>query len=222
MSVHLKKEVDKLKKILLKVCAFVEENFQKAVTAVRERDAELARAVIASDKFVDMQEVEVEEECLKILALHQPVAIDLRYVVAVLKLNNDLERISDLAVNISEHAVELARIRKIPVAYDFDAMAKKVRDMLRKSIESLINLNAPLAREVLASDDEIDNLNREMFDFVHQAAQEKPAEIAILLRLLSVSRCLERIADYTTNIAEDVIYMIEGRIIRHQVKKDTK
>ncbi len=219
MTIHFKKEIEKLKKLIMNVCASVEENFQKSVVAVRERNEQLAQSVVATDRLVDIREVEVEEECLKILALHQPVAADLRYVIAVMKLNNDLERIGDLAANLSEHAIELSRAKQAGVDYDFAEMAKKVKDMLQKSIESLVNMDAALAKEVLASDDEIDNMNRKVYEYIHKTAQEKPQEIAVLLRLLSVSRTLERIADYTTNIAEDVIYMIQGRIIRHQGKK---
>ncbi|MBN1596369.1 phosphate signaling complex protein PhoU [candidate division FCPU426 bacterium] len=216
MTVHLSKEITRLKKMILQLCAVVEDRFQKAVAAVQERNASLADSVIADDKTIDHMEVEVEEECLKILALHQPVAIDLRYVVAVLKMNNDLERIGDLAVNISEQAAELARCEQMAVGFDFNTMAQKVRIMLQKSIEALVNMTPPLAREVLISDDEIDNMNREMYALIYKAVQGQPQCLPILLRYLSVSRYLERIADYTTNIAEDVIYMIEGQIVRHR------
>lgn len=222
MSQHLQTEIAKLKKKILVLCAMVEESFQKAVKSVGTRNTELARRVIEADAGIDEMEVEVEEECLKILALHQPVAIDLRYVIAVLKVNNDLERIGDLAVNIAEQACALAEQEPVGMPFDFIGMAEKTQAMLRTSLDALINLDAGLARKVLGSDDEVDAINRQMYVQVQEGIRKETDRTPALLRLLSVSRQLERIADYATNIAEDVIYLIEGRIIRHNAGVEEK
>lgn len=216
---HLHREVEALKKMILSLSAVVEEDVQHAVKSVVERDAKMAQRVINDDYEIDQNEVEVEEECLKILALHQPVAIDLRFIIAVLKINNDLERIGDLAVNIAERALALIAQPKLDANIDFSTMAGKVQTMLRKSLDALVNMDSQLARDVILRDDEVDSLNREIFNRVHEGIRKHPERVEYLISLLSVSRNLERIADYATNIAEDVIYMNEGEIVRH--KADT-
>lgn len=216
MTLHMIHEVEKLKKKILCVCSKVEQNLEKAVLAVGERNEKLARQVIQEDKIIDSDEVEVEEECLKILALHQPVAIDLRYVVAILKINNDLERIGDLAVNIAEVGAFLSGVKPVSFPFDFNRMQNKTRAMLKNSIDALVNMDLKTSRAVCIADDEVDAINREMYGQVHRELRKTPENAESLIRLLSVSRNLERIADYATNIAEDVIYMIEGRIIRHR------
>jgi len=218
MSKHLEREVERLKKRILSLSAFVEENVRKAVWSIAERKVELAREVIESDVEVDKQEIEVEEECLKILALHQPVAIDLRFIVAVLKINNDLERVGDLAVNIAKRAVFLTTQEQVDVPSDFLRMSQKAQLMLHQSLDSLVNLDAQLAREVCAADDEVDEMNRQMHGQIQEGIRNHPEQVASLIHLLGASRRLERIADHATNIAEDVIYMIEGEIVRHRVE----
>lgn len=216
MSVHLNREIDELKKRILGLSALVEESLYKAVKAVEARDEKLAREVIVGDQQLDMVEVEVEEECLKILALHQPVAADLRFIVAVLKINNDLERIGDLAVNIASRAIKLSAIKTQPEALiDFQDLESKVQQMLRRSLESLVNLNEEIAKSVCSSDDAIDDINRSIHKQVIQATREHPNDVERFIILLSVSKNLERIADHATNIAEDVLYMIRGEIVRH-------
>ena len=163
-------------------------------------------------------EVEVEEDCLKTLALYQPVAIDLRFIVAVLKINNDLERIGDLAVNIAERSVFLAHQPGVGITLDFIDMAQKARGMLEKSLDALVNFSVDIAGEVCASDDIIDGINRQMYLKVQKAIGDNPEQIESLIHLLSISRHLERIADHATNIAEDVIYMIDGEIVRHRAE----
>jgi phosphate transport system protein len=161
-------------------------------------------------------EVEVEEECLKVLALHQPVATDLRFIVAILKINNDLERIGDLACNIASRARKMASITTPAKAHiDFQGAETKVRTMLRKSLEALVNVDADLAKWVWAQDDQIDEINRSVHKQVIQALKRYPDEVERLILLLSVSRNLERIGDHSTNIAEDILYMIGGEIVRH-------
>ena len=218
MAKHLQREIENLKKKLLALSAKVETIVKDAISAIEKRDGDLARSVIDNDINIDNAEVEIEEDCLKILALHQPVAIDLRFIVTVLKINNDLERIGDLAVNIAERAAFLAGRPRLNISIDLVDMAWNARSMLKKSLDALINHNAKLAYEVCAGDDIVDGMNRQMYLKVQEAILKNPEQISSLVHLLSASRHLERIADHTTNIAEDVIYMIEGRIIRHKTE----
>ncbi len=216
MSIHLHNAIESLKKRILQLSALVEDRVINAIKAVETQDAQLAGQVIDGDAEIDAAEVEVEEECLKILALHQPVATDLRFIVAVLKINNDLERIGDLAVNMASRARKLAEI-KTPslVRVDFKGGQNRVREMLRKSLESLVNLDEKTATWVCTADEEIDTINRSVFKQVSDGIKQHPEEADRLIMLLSVSRNLERIGDHTTNIAEDVLYMVRGEIVRH-------
>ena len=215
MSKHLNVELDGLKRKLLSLTALVENSLQKAVLSLTDRNRELAQEIINIDNQIDHREVEVEEECLKILALYQPVAIDLRYLIGVLKMNNDLERIGDLCVNIARRAIFLAKRPPTPPPFDLASMTEKSALMLHRAIDSLINMNADLARQVCSDDQEIDELNRNMYQKVFEAIKANPKHVEELIQYLSASRYLERIADYTTNIAEDVIYMVDGTIVRH-------
>lgn len=198
------------------MAALVEENLQYAVKSVTERNTSLADRVIDTDPEIDSQEIEVEEDCLKILALHQPVAADLRYVIAVLKINNDLERIADLAVNIAERTKFLASRPETPVPFDLAGMLAATVALVKKSVDSLVEHNAEQAHEVILEDDTVDDFHREAYDAVQRQIKASPENVEILVSMLSVSRNLERIADHATNVAEDVIYMIEGEIVRHQ------
>ncbi len=215
MSWFLMKEVGHLKKQIFIECSLAEQAVSKAVTAVSRRDGKLAEEVIRSDEQIDQMEVEVEEECLKILALHQPVAADLRYVIAMLKINNDLERIGDLAVNIAQQALVIARAQPMAIPFDFVGLVEKTRKMLRSSLEAMVNLDADLAQCVLNSDDEVDAIHADMYGRVQAGIRQEPRKMDLFIRMLSVSKNLERIADATTNIAEDVIYLIKGKIVRH-------
>jgi len=218
MPAHLLREIENLKKEILHLGAMAEQAVRQAATALDQRDENLARDVIENDIKLDEKEVQVEETCLKILALHQPVAIDLRFIIAVLKINNDLERVGDLAVNVAERAAFLATQPPVDVSFDFQEMTRKAQAMLTKSLDALVNLSVREAREVLAGDDEIDAMNRHMFFIVQDAIHADPRDTETLIHLLSASRHLERIADHATNIAEDVVYMIEGEIIRHKAE----
>ena len=218
MTVHMKNEIEKIKKKLLELCAQVEEQLWQAVKSIKDSNIDLAHAVIDYDSHIDQEEVDVEEECLKTLALYQPVAIDLRFIVTALKINNDLERIADLSVNIAERSEFLANQSPVETPFDFETMAEKVQTMLRKSIDALVNIDCSLAHEVCKMDDEVDAINRQMYDLVKQEILKKPDHIESLIHLLSVSRHLERIGDHATNIAEDVIYMAEGKIVRHKAE----
>ena len=218
MAKHLERELERLRKQVLSLSAVVEENVRQAVQALEKRDEKLAQKVIEADVEVDHAEVDVEEECLKLLALYQPVAIDLRFIVAVLKINSDLERIGDLAVNIAERALFLAAQPPVTTSFDFLGMAEKAQAMVHKSLDALVNMDGGLAREVCASDDEIDAMNRKMYHQVEEGIQQHPEQTRSLTHILSTSRHLERIADHATNIAEDVIYMTEGIIARHRTE----
>jgi phosphate transport system protein len=216
MPRHLQREIDKLKKKVLALGALVEERVRMAVRAIEERDGGLAAKVIDGDVEVDQAEVDLEEDCLKVLALHQPVAIDLRYIVAILKMNSDLERIGDLAVNIAERAQFLSTQVRITYPFDLQGLVEKSQWMLRSSLDAMVNLDSGLARESRRADNEVDDINRNMYDLVKKAIQKNPEDLEMLIPLLSVSRYLEQIADHATNIAEDIIYMNEGIIARHK------
>ena len=218
MSKHLEREIEGLKKLILGLSATVEDNVHKAVRALTERNSALAEEIVKSDVSIDQTEVAIEEECLKVLALHQPVAGDLRFLIAILKINNDLERMGDLAVNIAERAMFLATREKPDVPLDLPLMAEKTKAMMKKSLDSLMKQDTALAYEVLATDDEIDAMNREMYQQIQAAIRRRPEQLESFIHLLSCSRHLERIADHATNIAEDVIYMIDGVIVRHRAE----
>jgi phosphate transport system protein len=192
MAIHFMKEIEGLKRKTFSLSTLVEENVGRAVDAFTGRDQKLARQVINLDSVIDTMEIEVEEECLKILALHQPVAVDLRFIVAVLKMNNDFERIGDLATNIAERALALDKTPDSVIAQRLDSMVERARTMLKNSLDSLVNL-----------------------DDVKRSITASPGTLDDMLQVLSTSRHLERIADHATNIAEDVIYLVEGEIFRH-------
>ena len=215
MSKHLETELDYLKKELQAIAAMVENATDKALVALVERRGELAREVIEEDHLINDKEVRIEEECLKILALHQPMATDLRFVITALKVNNDLERVGDLAVNIAERAAYLAEHEMLAVTLDFPKMAEGVMDMLQSSLDALTNRDTDLARKVIARDDIIDEANRQMYKSLTQLMQNSPVTVKRALHLVSASRHLERIADLATNICEDIIYMVEGEVVRH-------
>jgi len=215
MGRHLEKEIEKLKRKILGLSALVEENVHKAIASVETADVRMADQIIESDTRIDDMEVDVEEECLKILALHQPVAVDLRYIVGVLKLNSDLERIADLAVNMAEQARPLAAAGARGLPTKIREMARAVESMLGNSLDALVNLDTNAAWGVCAADDAVDNLHRETYSTIKNEVQKDPSKAEVLIHHLSVSRYLERIADHATNIAEDVIYLVDGDIVRH-------
>jgi phosphate transport system protein len=220
MAQRLQRELNELKKKLLKLSAIAEEVVILAVKSIAERDAGLAARIIDGDIEIDHMEVNLEEDCLKLLALYQPVAIDLRFIVAALKINNDLERIGDLAVNIAERTVFLATQEKVDFPFDFQAMAETVKKMVRKSLDAFVKMDEDLAHEVLIVEKGMDLLHRDMYGKIEAVIRTNPAQIQTYISLLGVSRNLERIADHATNIAEDVIYLIEGKIVRHAKNQD--
>jgi len=216
MTKHFQREIISLKKSILSVGTRVEESLRRSIKAFSDRDEKLAQRVAEDDKLIDEMEVEVEEECLKILALYQPVAIDLRYIVSVLKINNDLERIGDLAANVAERVVFLATKPPVEAPDAIPRMAKVVQVMLKDSLDALVQMDTALAKKVLVADNEVDSLHRGMYRTVEAGIRSNPEDVEVWLHLTAISRYLERAADHTTNIAEDVIYMVEGEISRHQ------
>ncbi len=212
---HFSRELEKIKKKILSLGAIVEERVRMATQAVETHDAGLAQQIINSDYDIDDMEVEIEEECLKILALHQPVAVDLRFLIAVIKINNELERIGDQAVNIAERVDTIGRGEQLDFFFDYSSMGEKVQDMLKLSLDALVNMDYDLAFSVVMRDDEVDKIKSDAYDRIKQAMGDHPDKLGELINLLLISRHLERLADHATNIAEEVIYLIEGEIIRH-------
>lgn len=214
-STHLQREIDRLKHELLALSGEVENMIEDAYRALIQVDVNKALEVVRSDELIDQHEVQIEEECLKIMALHQPVARDLRIVVALLKMNNDLERMADLAQNIAKYVIKISQLASITIPPKFDLIFTATRKMVRDSLDALVNGDVELAKRVRADDDAVDELNVQIIDEVTDAIHRNPEQIRALVLLISVSRSIERIADNATNIAEDVIYMLSGEIVRH-------
>jgi phosphate transport system protein len=216
MSKHFQRDVDQLREQLLRVGSLVESATNRAITALTHRQPDLADEVLDADDDIDALEVQIEEECLKILALHQPVAADLRYVIAVMKVNNDLERMGDQAVNIAERAVFLAQRPPLDVPLQIERMAEVAQQMVQSSLDAVVNLDVDLARTVGEMDDEVDEIHREMFRIVQERIRRSPDVVEVAIANLSASRDLERIADLATNIAEDVLFTVLGEVVRHR------
>jgi phosphate transport system protein len=215
MSKHLQRDLERLKSELLTMGGMVEEATDLAITAVIDRRKDLAEQVTAGDDKIDSKELAVEDECLKMLALHQPVASDLRFIISVLKVNNDLERMGDLAKNIAERAIALVQQPPIDGAQDFRLMAERVRRMVHECIDALVHRDVDLARKVCLDDKEVDEENKRRFATLQDVMRRDPATVERAVHLLSVSRHLERIADHATNVAEDVVFLVDGEVIRH-------
>ncbi|MFU8780369.1 MAG: phosphate signaling complex protein PhoU [Kiritimatiellia bacterium] len=216
MALHLERELNRLQGSILELCGAVEDSVAKSLRALEQQDEILARQVIEDDNAIDQMEVRIEEEGLKILALHQPVAVDLRRIVAILKINNDLERIGDYAVNIAKRQLELSGRPAYPQEFRFDAMCAAINRQLRDSVDALVQMNADLARKVIEDDREIDRMNRGIVERLEQALSAGNMLAPVMLQIFSVSRSLERIGDHATNMAEDVLYLVTGEIVRHE------
>jgi phosphate transport system protein len=216
MTKHFDRELEKIKKKILSLGALVEERVYLAIKAIEKKDPDLATKIIQLDYEIDENEVEVEEDCLKILALYQPVAIDLRFIIAVIKINNDLERIGDEAVNIAERIQSMAKHLISSFNFDYTEMAEITATMLKQSLDALVNLDIDMAFKVITMDDEVDGIQSKAYSQIKKAMREHPVEMTYLINLYLISRHLERVADHATNIAEEVIYLIEGEIVRHE------
>jgi phosphate transport system protein len=208
--------LEKLHHSLLSMCAMVEEMIHQAESQVSAPNVEAAQALADRDNAIDERDVAIEEECLKILALHQPVAGDLRRITTVLKISGELERVADLAVHVAERACELLTFPSINIPKKLKVMVQHAIDMLHRAIDAYVGLDSDLARSVCEEDDAVDELNREIIDELLARMQQNPERIPPLMNLFSASRHIERIADHATNIAEDVVYLVEAEIIRHR------
>jgi len=215
MAKHLQRDLDQLAKDLLTMGALVEDATNKAISALARRNKALAQEVAAGDDAVNDRENQIEESALKILALHQPVAADLRFIITALKVNNDLERIGDHAVSIAERAETLADLEPVPLPDEFHKLVEVVQHMVHDSLNALVERDAALARSVCMVDDEVDRIHRFMYTAMQNVMRENAAYIEPAINTISATRHMERIADLATNIAEDVVFMVEGEILRH-------
>lgn len=215
MRKHFQRALEQIKKMVLSLGAVVEESLHMAERAITDYDVDIAQKIIAMDREIDDMEVELEEECLKALALHQPVAADLRFLVAVIKINNDLERIGDEAVNIAQRVQILSDQSENTFRFDYTPMTSKVTYMLKTSLDALVNMDLDLAYRVLTLDDEVDKMHTVSYDIIKEALKTRQGRVGYFINLMLISRHLERAADHATNIAEEVVYMVEGDIVRH-------
>jgi phosphate transport system protein len=215
---HFHDELNEVKVRLLTMSGEAETALRLAVEALLERDLEKAQQVIVGDKIINDMEVEVEDACIDLLALQQPMARDLRMLVAAIKIANDLERVGDHAVNLAESAERLARGRPIAPEPEIVEMARLARDMLADALEAFVRADAAAGREVCLRDDTVDALNKSVFRILLTHMMEDPATIGTGLELLLVSRNLERVADLATNVAEEVVFLVEGKSIKHHAE----
>ena len=215
MRVHLQRDIDKLKRRLLVLSTEAEEDVRLAARALAERNETLAREVVAREAQTNAMEVDIEEDCLKILALHQPVAGDLRYIIAALKIDRDLERIADLAAHIAERSLALFALPALDLPFRLDEMAARVQAMLKQALDAFVGLDTAAAHAVCAMDGEINAIKKDTFRQVRAGILQNPGRFDALMQVMHIARHLERIADHATNIAEDLIYLAEGRIVRH-------
>lgn len=214
------RELERIKESVLKMATLVEGTIEKATRSVIERNVQLAREVMDGDTVIDQLEIDIEEECLKTLALHQPVAVDLRYLISVLKINSDLERMADLSVNIARTTPFLTQADNVEMGFNFGELSGMVREMVGDSLNALLERDSHLARRVIENDDKVDEVKRTAGNWAIEGIKENPDRAGIYLRYLSCVRNLERIGDLATNVAEDVIYLVEGKIVRHQMGGD--
>jgi phosphate transport system protein len=215
LSKHMHRDLERLQRLVLRMAGYVEEAVYQAIHALKENDRRLAERVVEGDYRIDQHENEVQEECLKILALHQPVAVDLRRICAVLFISTDLERMGDLAVQIAERASHLASSSQSIVPSRLNTMTEKTTEMVRRSLDAFVHSDATAARAVIRMDDQVDADNSAIIDELIQRMKQSPDNIENGISMFSAVRHLERIADHATNIAEDVIYLVEGEVVRH-------
>ncbi|MCA9102560.1 MAG: phosphate signaling complex protein PhoU [Planctomycetales bacterium] len=216
MTKHFYRDMELLHREILALSALVEEMIDDAARSLLERDADLARQVIRTDQQVDDREVYIEDYCLKMLALHQPVAVDLRRIATVMKVDNDLERIADLAVNVAERAESLTQFPAFPIPAEVNQIVARSTEMVRGAMDAFVNLDTEQARRVREGDDVVDRLNAEIIDELTDLMHGNSQMITPAMHCFSAVRHIERIADHATNIAEDVIYLVEGDIVRHR------
>ena len=214
---HFHEELNKLKDQLLVMGSLVETNIRKSIRALEERNLELAEEVFVEDKRIDVMEVEIEEACVKLMALDQPVAVDLRMILGVLKINNDLERMGDHAVNIAERAIRLAETPMLKRLVDIPHMATIVQAMLRDVLEGFVGRDPDKARSVCERDDIVDELDDRLIRVLLTYMMEDPRVIKQAIDFIMISKNLERVGDLATNIAEDVVFIYQAKTIKHHL-----
>ncbi|MCB9903714.1 MAG: phosphate signaling complex protein PhoU [Planctomycetes bacterium] len=217
MTIHLERDLLLLKRRLLEASTLAEQAIRRATASLAKKDKELARSVIEGDAEIDSREIEVEEEAIRVLAIHQPVATDLRFIAACLKINNDLERIGDLAAKVAKRVLDLyANDADDPqVPGELFELSELVINLLRRALDAFARGDVEMARKVRVDDDPIDGIHRDLFFSMREKMKQSPKLVEPANSILSISSSLERIADHVTNIAEDVIYMVGGQIVRH-------
>jgi phosphate transport system protein len=215
MQRHFHEELEALKQTLLAMGGLVEDQIRRVMRALVERDEALAQEVIERDQRVNALDVEVDEKCVELLALHQPTAGDLRFITTAMKIVTDLERIGDQAVNIAQRAIELNREPQLKPYIDLPRMAEKAGLMVKESLDAFVNRDTELARRVCGEDEAVDALKEQVFRELLTFMMEDARTIPRAIRLILISRFLERVADHATNIAEMVIYLVEGKMVRH-------
>ncbi|HET6371135.1 MAG TPA: phosphate signaling complex protein PhoU [Nitrospiria bacterium] len=215
MQRHFDEELKNLKEKILRMGAMVEEQIANAIKSLVDRNSDLARQVISNDHRVNAMDVEIDEDCLRLIALHQPMAGDLRFLTTAMKISTELERMSDLAENVSERAIELNEEPQIKPYIDIPRMAVHTQRMVKESLDAFVNRDVDLARKVCADDDFVDDLNHQIFRELLSFMIEDPHAISRAIRISFISKYIERIADHATNVAELVVYLVEGKIIRH-------
>lgn len=215
---HFVEELDQLKTKLLEMSSLVEAAIQRSISAVTQKDRGAAEEVFRNEARINTIEVEIDEFAINLLALHQPMAADLRLIVAALKINTDLERMGDLAVNIAQRAMSLMEEPVIKPMIDIPHIAGLVQSMVRKSLDAFVTRDADLARSVLASDDAVDSLRTASYHELVSYMEHDPENIKAALDLLAITRNLERLADHSTNIAEDVLFLVKGIDVRHHAE----
>ena len=222
MTKHRRHDLENLEKRLLLLGARVEDAVRKSVLALRKGRKDLAEEVIRGDVEIDREEVTLEDLCLKVLALHHPVANDLRFVTAILKINNDLERIGDLAVNVSRRALALPQPLAAPAPAELEVLLENIVLMLREALDAFVQADVRLARRVLGQDEAVNRAYRAIVDGTVAALKAHSVDVDAAVLYMNAAKNLERIADHATNIAEDVVYIVEGEIIRHKAAKDRR
>ena len=215
MPSHLERQIDRLKSEVIRLSTLAEESVQKSLRAMENRDTALAEQVIAEDSVIDELEMDLEEECLKLLALYQPVATDLRYIISVLKINSDLENIGDQAKKIGRRVLSLCNQPEHGQVFERTKLMERASWSVKHCLDAMINLDAELARKVIDAEALVDDLSEELAEQIQGAMGKAPEHIGSLLDELSICSHLEQIGDYTKKIAEDVVYMSEAKIIRH-------
>lgn len=216
MTVHLQRDLDSLKKDIVHLGSLVQNSTQSVVEFLGTKSEQQLQDVLEYEDRINELEVDIEEHCLKVLALHQPVAIDLRFIIVIMKVNNDLERMGDQAVNISHRVKSLMDGPELPISLPIDEMTIAVQRMVSLSLEALVSQDPAIARKVVDMDDIVDDLNAQTYDLIRETIQANPSLVNSAMSMATISSNLERIGDLCTNIAEEVIFMVEGQVIRHQ------